>query len=383
MKRPLEHLRPSMTLVMASGLIGFMAWASWFEIDQTVRATGQIIPGTRTQIIQTADGGVLSEILVHEGQVVQAGERLALLEKDRSHAAYSETQAKVASVQTALVRAHAEAQQRPPVFAPALQRYPQFIQAQMAHYQQRRQTLDDELQAQRLALKLALEEHQLNLNLFKTGDVSKVEVLRTQRQVSEIESRLQAILNKYQQEARQEVIRLEDELSSHQYKLEERQSVLEHTELTTPTAGIVKYLKVNTVGGVLRAGDELMQISPTDSDMVIEAKVNPADIGQLHTGLPVAIKFDAFDYSTYGTLQGVLTYISSDTLNETSPTGVSTSYYRAHVQLSPTTAHAKLRTDMLKNGMTASIDIQTRRRSIMSYLTKPLHKAFGGALNER
>jgi adhesin transport system membrane fusion protein len=134
---------------------------------------------------------------------------------------------------------------------------------------------------------------------------------------------------------------------------------------------------------VLRAGDELMQISPTDSDMVIEAKVNPADIGQLHTGLPVSIKFDAFDYSTYGTLQGVLNYISSDTLNETSPTGASSSYYRVHVQLAPTAAHAKIRTDMLKHGMTASIDIQTRSRSIMSYLTKPLHKTFGGALNER
>lgn len=383
MKRTLQHLRPSMTVVMASGLTGFMLWASWFDIDQTVRATGQIIPGSRTQIIQTADGGVLSEILVHEGQTVQAGERLAVLEKDRSHAAYSETQAKVASLQTALVRAQAEAQQRTPVFAPALQSHPQFIQAQMAHHLQRRKTLADELQAQRLALQLAMEEHQVNLNLLKTGDASKVEVLRTQRQVSEIESRMQAIVNKFQQEARQEVIRLEDELSAHQYKLEERQSVLEHTELTTPTAGVVKYLKVNTVGGVLRAGDELMQISPTDSDMVIEAKVNPADIGQLHTGLPVSIKFDAFDYSTYGTLQGVLNYISSDTLNETSPTGASSSYYRVHVQLAPTAAHAKIRTDMLKHGMTASIDIQTRSRSIMSYLTKPLHKTFGGALNER
>lgn len=383
MKRPLQHLRPSMTVVMASGLIGFLLWASWFEIDQTVRASGQIIPGTRTQIIQTADGGVLSEILVHEGQTVQAGERLAVLEKDRSHAAYSETRAKVASLQTALIRAQAEAQQRTPVFAPALQSHPQFIQAQMAHHQQRRKTLADELQGQRLALQLAMEEHQVNLNLLKTGDASRVEVLRTQRQVSEIESRMQAIVNKFQQEARQEVIRLEDELSSHQYKLEERQSVLEHTDLTTPTAGVVKYLKVNTVGGVLRAGDELMQISPTDSDMVIEAKVNPADIGQLHTGLPVSIKFDAFDYSTYGTLQGVLNYISSDTLNETSPNGASSSYYRVHVQLAPTAAHAKIRTDMLKHGMTASIDIQTRSRSIMSYLTKPLHKTFGGALNER
>lgn len=383
MKRQIPNFRPSMTLVMACGLTGFIAWASWFEIDQSVRATGQIIPGTRTQIIQTADGGVLSEILVHEGQQVKAGERLAILEKDRSHAAYSETQAKVASLQIALIRAHAEAQLRTPVFTDPLQQYPEFIQAQMAHYLQRRQGLDDELHAQRTALKLALEEHQMNLNLFTTGDASKVEVLRTQRQVSEIESRLQSVRNKYQQEARLEVIRLHDELSTHQHKLEERQSVLEHTELTTPTAGIVKYLKVNTVGGVLRAGDELMQISPTDSELVIEAKVNPADIGQLHTGLPVAIKFDAFDYSTYGTMTGVLTYISSDTLNETSPAGVSSTYYRVHVKLNPTSEQAKLRTDMLKHGMTASIDIQTRRRSIMSYLTKPLHKTFGGALNER
>jgi adhesin transport system membrane fusion protein len=138
--------------------------------------------------------------------------------------------------------------------------------------------------------------------------------MRSKRQVVELQGRINAVNNKYLQEARLEIAKLEEELASSRYKLEERQSVLGHTELTSPVAGVVKYLKINTIGGVLRAGDELMQISPTEGGMVIEIKVNPVDIGQLSPNLPATIKLDAFDYSTYGTLQGVLSYVSADTL---------------------------------------------------------------------
>jgi adhesin transport system membrane fusion protein len=159
--------------------------------------------------------------------------------------------------------------------------------------------------------------------------------------------------------------------------------VLEHTDLIAPVAGIVKYLRVNTVGGVLRAGDELMQISPTDSEMVIEAKINPVDIGQLELGLPVQIKLDAFDYSVYGMLAGKLTYISSDTLVEQSPNGQSTSSYRAQIKLDGVQANQALAKVALKPGMTATIDVKTRTRSVLRYLLKPVIKTFSGALNER
>jgi adhesin transport system membrane fusion protein len=137
------------------------------------------------------------------------------------------------------------------------------------------------------------------------------------------------------------------------------------------------------VGGVLRAGDELMQLSPTDGDMVIEAKINPVDIGQLELGLPVQVKLDAFDFSVYGMLQGKLVYISSDTLVEQGPNGQSISSYRAQVRLDAQQSNQMLANVSLKPGMTATIDVKTRTRNLLQYLLKPVIKSFSGALNER
>jgi len=375
--------RLSIIVVLTAMFAVFIGWAAWFEIDQTVRAQGSIITSARTQIIQAADGGVLSQILVQEGQEVKAGQRLAMLEKDRSNAAYEESRSKVAALQAGLIRAKAESQGTKPVFPPSLKAYPEFVSAQERLYAQRLASLTDATESLEEALKLAREELQMNQALLKGGDVSRVEVMRALRQVTDIEARLAELRNKYLQEARTEVTRLEDELSSQRYKLDERRSVLEHTDLIAPVAGIVKYLRINTVGGVLRAGDELMQISPTESDMVIEAKINPVDIGQLELGLPVQVKLDAFDFSVYGMLLGKLTYISSDTLVEQGPNGQSLSFYRVQVRLEDQQANQALARVALKPGMTSTIDIKTRTRSVLRYLLKPVIKTFSGALNER
>lgn len=373
----------SLTVLLSVIFVTFLAWATWFEIDQTVRAQGLIITSARTQIIQAADGGVLSEILVTEGQRVKAGERLAILEKERSSASFEESRAKVAALQAALTRATAESLGKTPAFGPEVMAYPEFVASQQRLFDQRKATLADSTAVLIDATKLAKEELSMNQALLQSGDVSRVEVMRLLRQVGDLEGRLSEIRNKYAQDARTEVARLEEELSSNRYKLEERRSILEHTDLMAPVAGIIKYLKVNTVGGVLRAGDELMQISPTESEMVIEARINPIDIGQIKLGLPVQIKLDAFDYSVYGMLHGKLTYISSDTLVEQAANGQTQSYYRAHVILDARQSNVMLSNAALKPGMTATIDVQTQMRSLLRYLIKPIFKTFGGALNER
>jgi adhesin transport system membrane fusion protein len=384
-RRSHQRGETSMTMVLLSGLVLFVFWAALFEMDEAVRAQGQVISSARTQIIQAADGGVLSEILVQEGQSVTAGQRIAVLEKNRSKAAFEESRAKVAALHAALVRTQAEAREREPIFDRTFKQFPEFVEAQRALYNQRKRSLQEELATLNDGLSMANEELRMNESLLKTGDTSQLEVMRAKRQVGELQGRINAIRNKYLQEARAEASKIEEELSSNRYRLEERQSVLGHTELTAPVAGIVKYLKINTIGGVLRAGDELMQISPTDAAMVIEIKVNPVDIGQLKTGLPVTVKLDAFDYSVYGTLVGTLIYISSDTLTEQSGSGQSISYYRAHVEVKPDPVkpNPKLAQVPLKPGMTASVDIRTNSRSVLHYLVKPVFKAFSGALNER
>jgi adhesin transport system membrane fusion protein len=371
-------------MVLLAGALGlFVAWAAMFEIDQGVRATGQIISNARTQIIQAVDGGVLSDLRVVEGQQVKVGEILAVLEKSRAEAGFEESRDKQASLTIALTRAQAEARMKAPEFGAAFKAYPEFVRAQQTLHQHRKRTLDEDVAANSQSLAMAREELTMTEALLKDGDVSQLEALRARRQVTEVEARISAARNKYRQEASAEAAKLEEDLASVNSKLSERKNILEHTELTAPVPGVIKSLRITTIGGVLRGGDELMQIAPTDEDLIIEAKVNPADVGLLAVGLPVSVKVDAFDYSVYGMLSGDLIYISPDTLTEQSQNGQSQTFYRVKVHL----PHAqprnpKARDIVVKPGMTVSIDIRTGMRSVLNYLAKPVYKAFGGALME-
>jgi adhesin transport system membrane fusion protein len=369
----------SMTALLLAALVAFVLWAALFEIEQTVRAQGQIIPTARTQVIQSADGGVLEKLLVEEGQSVKAGQELAVMERERSVAGFEESRAKEAALATALARTQAEALDRAPEFGPWLRAYPKIVAVQQALYAQRKRSLEQELSSLQQALEMATEELRMNEALLKNGDTSRLEVMRAKRQAVDIEGKINATRNKYLQDARAEASKLAEDLASNSYKLDERKSVLGHTVLTAPIAGVVKYLKVTTIGGVLRAGDEMMQISPTEG--------NPVDIGQLQLGLPVTIKLDAFDYSVYGSLEGTLVYLSSDTLVEQGANGQSSSYYRAQVKLDADKARSHpnpmLAAVVFKPGMTATVDIKTGHRSVLKYLAKPVYKAFGGAMNER
>jgi adhesin transport system membrane fusion protein len=375
---------PSMMVLLALALGLFITWAAMFDIDQGVRATGQIVSNARTQIIQAVDGGVFSDLRVVEGQQVKVGEVLAVLEKSRAEAGFEESRDKLASLTIALTRAQAEARMQAPVFGPPFKSYPAFVRAQQTLYQQRKRTLDEDVGANSQGLAMAREELTMNEALLRDGDVSQLEALRARRQVMEIEARISAARNKYRQDASAEAAKIEEDMASVNAKLSERKDILVHTELAAPVPGVVKSLRVTTIGGVLRGGDELMQIAPTDEDLIIEAKVNPADVGLLAVGLPVSVKVDAFDYSVYGMLSGNLVYISPDTLTEQSPSGQSQTFYRVKVQLPRLQPHnPKARDIVVKPGMTASIDIRTGTRSVLSYLAKPVFKAFGGALIER
>ena len=375
---------PSMMVLLAAALLLFIGWAASFQIDQGVRASGQVISSAHTQIIQAVDGGVLSELRVVEGQQVKVGEVLAVLEKSRAEAGFEESRDKVASLSIAMTRARAEAHLQAPKFGPEFKSYPEFVKAQQTLYEQKKRTLDEDLKANGQGLAMAREELHMTETLLKDGDVSQLEALRARRQVTELEGRLAASRNKYRQDASAEAAKIEEDLASVNSKLAERKDVLEHTALSAPVDGVVKYLKVTTIGGVLRAGDELMQIAPSDEDLIIEAKVNPSDVGQLRVGLPVSVKVDAFDYSDYGMLSGVLVYISPDTLSEQGPGGQTQTYYRAKIHLPHNQArNPKARDIVVKPGMTVSLDIRTGTRSVLNYLVKPVFKAFGGALIER
>ena len=379
-----QHKSWPMISILSAGFAALAFWASQSDLDQLVRATGQVIPDARTQIIQAADGGVLFELRVQEGQAVKAGQILAGLEKERAQAGFKEIVARVASLRAILDRTNAEISQKPLLFNKQSAAFPEFTTAQAGLYMQRKKTLDEEMGYLQEALANAKEELDMNQKLMKTGDTSRLDLLRSERQVTDLAGRISATRNRYLQEARQDASKAEEELATTQQKLNERQSILNHTDLTSPVGGVVKYLRVNTIGGVLRPGDELMQIAPTDGGFFVEGRVTPSDVGSLKLGLPVTVRVDAFDYSIYGTLKGSLTHISPDTLSEQGSRGETNVFYRIQVRLDADQSHNPRAQDIvIKSGMTTSLDIRTGERTVLQYLIKPIFKAFQGAMTER
>lgn len=334
--------RKGMIYIIFIAIVLFLVWANWFEIEQTVRAPGQLVTETRTQVVQAADGGVIEKILVSEGDTVKMGQVIAILEDERAMAGVNEGQAKVAALSAALTRARAQAEGRPLVFSIEEERFPDILFEQKALYDQALQSLMSEQETWNTAVSIAKEELAINENLFSTGDASRLDVMRSRRQVVELEGKLQTIENEYKQRAREEVTQLQQQFISEQFQLLERESILKHTELHAPLDGIVKSLRIDTVGGVLRSGDELMQISPMYNELFVEVKINPADVGSLTLSLPASVKVDAFDYTIYGGLEGELIYLSSDTLTQEGADGQSTVYYKALVKIDPNSNNPKL-----------------------------------------
>ncbi|PVE05953.1 HlyD family efflux transporter periplasmic adaptor subunit [Limnohabitans sp. Rim28] len=364
-------------------LILIVAWAAWFEIDQMVRAQGQVIPQDKTQVIQAADGGVIKELRVSEGETVTKGQVLAVLESDRALAGVEEISNRIAGFQISRIRAQAEAMGTVPKFAQFSKSHADLVASQQALYLQNQAALLKETEALTEQVRLAHSEFELTQRLHDNGDVSRIELMRTQRGLVDARQKLHAVQEKYKSDARRELAKIEEEVTSQRSKLQERASILDHTEIQASLDGVVKSLRINTLGGVLRNGDELMQISPTTGGYIIEAKINPADIGQLQLGLPVTVRLDAFDYSIYGSLEGRLTYLSSDTLTEQGPDGKYQTYYRAKVELLAQDAVRRIRSSDIKAGMTATLDVKTGRRTVLAFMMKPISRAFEGALGQR
>jgi adhesin transport system membrane fusion protein len=364
-------------------LVLFVGWAALFDIDQIVRAQGQVIPHDKTQIIQAADGGVITELRVSEGDTVQKGQVLAVLESERARAGVDEISNRIAGLQITRLRALAEATVTKLQFAAYEKSHPDLVQAQKQLHLQNQSALQKDEIALAEQMRLAQIEFDLVQRLNDKGDISDIELMRTQRGVVEARQKLQGVQEKYKSDARREIAKIEEETTSQRSKLQERQSVLDHTEIQASLDGVVKSLRINTIGGVLRSGDELMQISPISGGYIIEAKVNPTDIGQLQVGMPVTVRLEAFDYSIYGSLSGQLDYLSADTLTEQGPDGRSQVYYRAKVLLKDFGLTQRIQAKDVKAGMIVSLDILTGRRSVLVFITKPIMRAFNGALGQK
>jgi adhesin transport system membrane fusion protein len=369
--------------IMALGIVALIVWASVATIDQVTRAQAQIIAEDRTQLVQSPDGGVITLLHVKEGDSVKAGQILVTLQKERAEAAVSDTSAKVAALRITLARLQAEVYGKPMQFDAELRSYTEYIRNQTDLYNKRQTAFHDDINAVRHMLKLAEEELQMNLQLEAEGDVSRAEVLRLQRSVADIRAQMVNKKNKYFQDAQAEMTKAQEELSTQSEQLRDRHQLLEHTELVAPVDAVVNNIRVNTVGGVVRPGDTIIELLPVSENLIAEAKIPSSDIAFIAINQAASIKLDAYDSSIYGSLNGKVIYISPDILTEETKQGPF-AYYRVRIRLTSNEFVGESARDIkLRPGLSASVDIKAMDRTVMSYLTKPITKTLNRSMGER
>ena len=409
------------------GVIGFfvfmLLWAHFAIIDEVTKGEGKAIPSSRIQKIQNLEGGIVAQIYVHEGQIVEAGAPLIRLDDTRFASNVGETEAERVSMELRVERLSAEVDDRPLKITDAARKaVPNQVSNEESLYASRRQQLADEiggLQQQLLQRQQELrefsskqEQYRNSLNLLRQeigmseplvaqGAISPVEVLRLKR--SEVETRgmldgttlaiprAQAAINevqrkvdetrgKFRSEALAQLNEARTLLSKAQATSKGLEDRVSRTMVTSPVRGIVKQMLVNTVGGVIQPGSDMAEVVPLDDTILVEAKIRPQDIAFLHPGQEAMIKFTAYDYTIYGGLKGKLEQIGADTV--------------MYEEKKNTFYIIKLRTDrshlgtdekplLIIPGMVASVDIITGKKSILSYLLKPIIKSRAEAMHER
>ena len=368
---------------LVATLAVFFGWSYWAEIDQLTRAPGTVIASSKTKTVQSFEPGVIQSILVSEGDPVTAGQPVLVLERNTSQSAVDEVEAKLASLAAARSRLTAEINDAPLAFPESLDQFPDFTDNQTALYAARKVALEDELGAISVALRSVKEELELLRPLATKGDVSQAEVIRLERQRSELEGRYRNTENKFYRDAAAELERVVSDIAGLEQQLNQRQERLDRTTITAPVNGIIKNLGVNTAGAVVGSGEVLMEILPVDDRLVVEAKISPAEIGFVRTGMDAVVKIDAYDYTIYGDLAGTLTYLSADTLIEEGREG-GLPYYRAQV----TTTGGRFSKQGARDfeilpGMTATVEIRTGKSTVFDYLAKPVVKTVSESFSDR
>ncbi len=379
---PLRSIPTTLWVTSALLIVGFV-WASQSEIEQVTRATGQVVASSRTQVIQSLDGGVLETLFVKEGDEVTKGEVLAKLDTTKLVAFYRDSESKVAALKAASARLTAEIEGTEIRFGPEVNDYPQFRASQSLLLAKRRAAIEDDIASLTAMKALAIKELQMTEPLLKTGDVSRVDVLKLERTVADLQAQITNKRNKYLQDTQAEFSKVSEDLASAEQTLLQRKDQLVHAEIRSPSNGVVKNVRITTLGGVLKPSEELMQIVPVEDALLIEVKAKPTDIAFIKPGLPANVKIDAYDYSIYGTLSGHVTYISPDTLSEDLRQGEQP-YYRVQIKTDGKRFKGRPEEKLeIQPGMTAVGEVITGRSTVLRYLVKPLVKTLNESMVER
>ncbi|WP_018687396.1 HlyD family efflux transporter periplasmic adaptor subunit [Ahrensia kielensis] len=358
-----------------------IAWAYFATLDEVTTADGIVIPIRNEQVIQSLEGGLVRELNVRADEVVEAGEVLVRLDPTRLEAAVEEITVNLQAHQARIARLNAEVDNKPLAFEPSLRAYPDLVQTEKALYEARLTSLQTSLRLIEESRKLMQEELATMTRLRKIGASSRIELLRLNREIVDLNIREDDIKHDYYVRAREELSTVKSEAGALVAELRGRQDQLTRVTLRSPVRGIVKDITVSTVGGVVPPNGQLMTIVPLDDELLVEARVQPSDIAFIRPGLPATVKVTAYDYSVYGTLEGEVLSISPDSIrDEIDPERL---YYRVFVRSENFELKNKAgQIYPITPGMVTAVDIHTGSKTVLQYLVKPFNRA-SEALRER
>lgn len=409
-------------LLVAIGLSGFLLWASVYEIEETTHGTGRVIPSRQVQVVQSLEGGIVSEIFVAEGDRVEAGAALMQIDDTGFAAQAGELRQQEGALLAEQARLRAEAAASEVLEMPPdlLDRAPAAAQAEQAVFASRREQFTRELDvlqkqlAQRrseLAELRATQEkwatmlEPLNAELALTerlqqrGAVPEIELLRLRSRVAEVtgdqrageatEARIRAAIEQaeteigaarsaYRLTARQRLAQLQVELAVAQEGLRAAADRVQRTLLRAPVRGTINTLNATTIGAVVQPGEPLAELVPADDGLLIEAQIQPRDVAFIRPGETASVKITAYDYTVYGALDGEVVRIGSDAVEDRE----GRTYFKVIVRTDRNFLGEEEQLPIIP-GMVASVDIQTGRKTVLSYLAKPILRAQGEALRER
>ena len=364
-------------------IIPFFIWSKDAYLEQISHATGSVIASAKTQSIQTAIDGVITEVLVHEGEQVRKDQELVLLNKQQNQAAFEAINGKVAALKAALTRLKSEVYGVALKFPDELKDYSEFVSTQTELYHRRKKALNDDIFALNESLSLTQSELNLNLPLLKTGDIGATEIIKLKKQIADMKGQITNKQNRYFQEAQVELTKIEEDLSIKLQELEDKKVNLEHSVIYAPMDAIVKNILITTKGAKVRPGDVILELVPSSDKLIVEAKFHPRDLSFIQIGQKAALKLDAYDYSIYGIFHGIVKYISPDALIEKTQKGEEF-YFRVQIELDTKELITKNgRKIEISPGMTANIDIVTGERTVFDYLAKPIVKTMSESFQER
>ncbi len=362
-------------------LAAAVIWAYFARLDEVATSTGRVVPTTNEQIVESLEGGILASLHVRQDDVVEPGQLLAQLDPTRTESNVEESAARYRAALASSARLQAEVNQTDLVFPAELDAFPQLTASERELYEARRYSLDQSQHWIAESLDLVKSELSINEQLTAVGAASNVEVLRLKRQMVDLELKQVDVRSQYLVQAREELAKANAEVEALSSVIKGRADSLARLTLTSPVRGIVKNIEVSTIGGVIPPNGRLMEIVPLDDQLLVEARVSPRDIAFIHPGQAASVKLTAYDYSIYGGLEGQVTTISPDTIqDETQP---EVYYYRVYIQtdLNALVNDAGVKFPIVP-GMIASVDIHTGSKTVFDYLIKPLNRA-REALRER